>query len=307
MKHNTQFIQDFMKHYDYPSEAVELFTEVLNMLDTDKWFGSKFDELIDEFNCHRNNLDQKLLNKLTVLGTIRGYKYYTVHFVFLLCLTETLKSRYELIGIDEKIYYDTMADLRYKLMECIECKGVPGTFVASWFNGFFRLERFAYGRFQFEVSRFDNNGLPYTMDCGKVINPGDIYIGFHIPSSGVPLTDDVRLSSYKEAYKHVKHLFPDGVVIFGCGSWLLYPKHREFLPETMNILRFMDDFDLVDWDEHGDFHDCWRIFGKDAKLPADKLPQNTKLKKAYAQWLIDGNKAGSGFGLIAFNGRKILR
>lgn len=305
MKHNTEFIQQFMAHYNYPEDAVKLFTEVLDKLDNNKTYAKIFDGLFDKFTQHRSQIEQKLLNKLCVLSFFMGYKYYTLYFVFILSLTERLKTQYTLLGIDEKVYYETMNDLKCKLLECMECRGVPGTFVASWFNGFFTLDRFAYGRFQYELSGYGKDE-PFTMKNGHVVKKGDTLINFHIPSSGVPLTDEVRLASYKEAYKHFKNFFPDGNVIFCCSSWLLYPRHREFLPEHLNILKFLNDFEIVDWSEEEGFHDCWRVFGKDAKLPPEKLPCDTSLKKAYAEWLCTEKKTGHGYGLIMFDGEKII-
>lgn len=306
MKHNTQFIQDFMDYYDYPQEAKELFTQVLERLDSNKSFGRKFDRLYDKFEYHQARLDGKIFAPLFALSKLMGVSSYTLDFVFLLSLTKELHDQYLLLGIDEKLFWDTMADLRYKLMECIECKKIPGTFVAGWFDGFFRLDRICYGRFQFEVCTYDHDEK-FVMSSGYVVNPGDIYINFHIPSSGVPLTDEVRFNSYKEAYSRVKHLFPDGKVLFGCGSWLLYPRHKEFLPESMNILKFMDDFEIVSSGERDDFGDAWRVYGADAELPLEKRPTDTKLKKAYSDWLLAGNKSGSAFGLFLFDGEKIVR
>lgn len=306
MKHNTEFIQNFMARYNYPAEAKELFTKVLDDLDSDKTFGDAFDKIKDRFDRHYSPIDDKLLDALSVIAELKGYNQYTLHFVFLLCLTEELKWQYELLGIDEKIYYDTMDDLRCKLLECIACEEVPGTFVAGWFNGFFRLERFAYGRFQFEICNFGSDE-DFVMSSGKVVHPGDVYVNFHIPSSGIPLTDEVRLASYKEAYKKVKNLFPDGNVLFGCGSWLLFPEYKKFLPADLNILKFQDDFELVHYNEKDNFGDAWRVFGKDSDLPFDQLPQNTRMRKAFAQWLIGGGKTGSGFGLFLFDGEKIVR
>lgn len=305
MKHNTEFIQSFMAYYNYPEDAVKLFTEVLDRLDKEKGYGKKFDELLDKFVCYHSRIEPKILNRLCVLAVMMGYKYYTLYFVFLLSLTEELKRQYMLFGLSEKTYYETMNDLKCKLLECMECRGVPGTFVAPWFDGFFHLTRVAYGRFQYEVCTF-NEEKPFTMKNGHVVKKGDTYINFHIPSSGVPLTDEIRYASYKEAYEHVKGLFPDGNVIFGCSSWLLFPRHRDFLPKHLNILKFMDDFEIVHSDERDDFHDIWRVFGKDAKLPYDKLPKDTSLKKAYADWLCAGNKTGHAFGLFMFDGEKII-
>ncbi len=306
MKHNTQFIRDLMDRYDYPKEAKELFIKVLDDLDTDKTFGDAFDAIKDEFDRHYSPLDGKMQDRLGVIAKLKGYSPYTLHFVFLLCLTEELKYNYDLLGIDEKVYYDTMDDLRCKLLECIECEEVPGTFVAGWFNGFFRMERFSYGRFEYEICTFDTD-KEFVMQCGKVVHPGDVYVNFHIPSSGVPLTDEVRYNSYKEAYKRVKQLFPDGKVLFGCGSWLLYPRYKEFLPADLNILKFQKDFEIVRFEEKERFGDGWRIFGKDSDLPFEQLPQNTRMRKAFAQWLISGGKTGSAFGLFLFDGEKIVR
>lgn len=304
--HNSKFIQDFMVRYNYPEEAVKLFTDVLDALDKDKAFGKAFDLIKERFDYHQTRIDDKILIPLGLLGGIKGYSKYTMHFVFLLSLTQELKYQYTLLGINEDVYWQTMDDLRCKLLECIECKGMPGTFVASWFDGFFRLDRVAYGRFQYEVNTFDKDE-PFTMSCGHTVNPGDIYINFHIPSSGIPLTDEVRFDSYKKAYEHVKNMFDGKNVIFGCGSWLLFPKHKDFLPERLNILKFLNDFEIVESHESDRFGDIWRVFGKDADLPYEKLPTDTSLKKAYAEWLRAGNKTGSGFGLFMFDGEKIVR
>jgi len=303
MVHNSKFIQDFMKYYDYPAEAVKTFTDVLKKLDDDKNFAKKFDKIVDDFNGRRKSY-RELLPKIEFLSVFHGVNKFTLDFVFLLCLCENLLNDYKLAGLSEQLFYDTMADLKYKLLECIECKGVPGTFVAFWFDGFFYLRRFCFGRFQFELSTY--NGEEKTLKSGRKLKKGDRFIGFHIPSSGVPLTDDVRMDSYKKAYEHFKVFFDDGNVLFGCGSWLLFPKHKEFLPKEMNILKFMNDFEIVNSRETKDFHDKWRVFGKDAKLPVSKLPRDTKLKKAYAEWLEKGNKTGDAFGVILFDGENII-
>ena len=146
------------------------------------------------------------------------------------------------------------------------------------------------------------------MACGKTFKAGDKYINMHIPSRGIPLTDEVRLASYRAAYPHFSALFEDGIVIFGCSSWLLYPRHREFLPAGMNLLKFMGDFEMVNWKETpDDFHDRWRLYGKHAALPDDQLPCDTTMRRAYADWLLAGNPTGRGFGIIAFDGKNILR
>lgn len=296
-----------MAEYNYPAEAVKTFTEVLDRLDTDSAFGEAFDRAgsvytMPDAPCRIGDV----LDEMTKIAEKFGVNEYTLHFVFLLTLTEGLKKLYMERNIGLDIYHDTMDDLRCKLLECIKCEEVPGTFVGGWFDGFFKLRRFAYGRFQYEESPYDFT-FEYTTSCGKVLKKGDFALGFHIPSSGVPLTDEIRLDSYKKAYNAYKDRFPDGLAVFRCGSWLLYPKHREFLPEKSNILKFMDDFEICCWEEKKGFPNGWRVFDKYSDLPYDQLPRDTSLRKAYADWLASGHNGGDACGVIIFDGEKIVR
>ena len=197
----------------------------------------------------------------------------TMDFVFLLSLTEDLLEKYRFIGMDESVYYETMEDLNNKLRECIKVRHVPGTFVTWWFDGYFRLERFQFGRFQYETHRvriYRNEGpREYALSSGAVIKEGDLFLNLHIPSSGVPLTDAVRRSSYEKAWAHLHRLFPEGKALFGCHSWLLYPKMQAFLPPTMNVIRFQKDFCLVDSEDDPGFHDAWRLARRVAVRKAD--------------------------------------
>ena len=38
--------------------------------------------------------------------------------------------------------------------------------------------------------------MDFTTSCGHEIKSGDKYVNFHIPSSGVSLTDEIRFDSY---------------------------------------------------------------------------------------------------------------
>ncbi|MBR0144614.1 MAG: DUF5596 domain-containing protein [Clostridia bacterium] len=305
----TPFPEEFTAHYMYPEDAVETFRKVFARLASEKEFGDAFEEIRARYLTHRAAMGD-LLEPLHALAGANDVREETLDFVFLLSLVEDLWEKYKFIGMEEKVYWRTMDDLRCKLLECIENRGVPGTFVTSWFDGFFRLARFGFGRFQYEISRFrmapGGDPLGASFPSGRLIRDGDLYINFHIPSSGIPLTDEVRYDSYREAYRHLSPLFPDGKVLFGCGSWLLYPRMKEFLPSHMNILKFQSDFHIVAWAEKDDFHDAWRLYGRDAgKAPAD-LPRDTSFRRAYADWLLSGHKAGDGLGFFLFDGEKIL-
>ncbi len=305
MKHNTEFIQNLMEKLSFPEEAKATFTKVLNRLDEDAEFARIFDVT---YHCYMYPTAAELKPALAEISRAAekfGENQYTLHMVFIISCMEELHRRYGLYGLDEKIFWESADDLRCKLLECMECEEVPGTFVADWNDGMFRLTRFALGRFQFEKSQF-NHKDGFVTKSGYKIEENSTVINFHIPSSGISLSDEVRFDSYKKAYEFFKDSF-DGPVIFCCGSWLLYPEHRKFLPENSNILRFMDDFEIVSWGEEEKFHNGWRVFGKDSDLPLEQLPERTALQRAYKNWLLSGNKAGNGYGIIVFDGERIVR
>ncbi len=304
MQHFTGFNAMFMEKIGFPEKARACFSAVLKRLDDEPENGFVFDEIYHDYLYPTAHELNKALERLTALAQTMGVNPYTMHMTFLVSCAEVTLLRYRERGIDEGIFWDTMDDFRCKLLECKECENVWGTFVASWNGGFFELNRFALGRFQFEYSEFNRD--PVTLKDGTTLNKGDRVIGFHIPSSGVPLTDENRFASYKKAYEFFKDEFNGGPVVFMCGSWLLYEGHREFLPKNLNILRFMDDFEIIESRDKENFDDAWRVFGRYADEKPENLPTDTSLRRAYAERLKAGKPTGYGVGLIVFDGEKIL-
>ena len=60
-------------------------------------------------------------------------------------------------------------------------------------------------------------------------------------------------------------------------------------------------------EETDEFDNAWRIYGADGNKPADELPRNTSIQRAYADWLKKGNKAGWGYGIFLFDGQQFIR
>ena len=75
---------------------------------------------------------------------------------------------------------------------------------------------------------------------------------------------------------------------------------------SSNILRFMNDFYIYDQYISDIKEDLWRIYGKYENSPLSELPEDTSLKRAYKQWLLDGNSVGGGVGVIVFDGERII-
>ena len=92
-----------------------------------------------------------------------------------------------------------------------------------------------------------------------------------------------------------------------CHSWLLYPDTKDLFKCSRNITDFYNDFDIIGKDESEGFSNAWRVFEKDYnQSEIDSLPDNTSLQRNFIQWLKNGGKTGNGFGVIIFDGQKII-
>lgn len=294
-----------MSELELPEEAEKEFTSVVKLADENLQFGRELDKLIMRFMFPKAHDIRRFLEKLSPIAQNYSVNENILQFVFLLLSAETLYKRYTKQRIPDEIFYDTIRDLKYKFDECVDCKGYYGTFVPHWFEGFYRLERFALGRFQYEHTDTDRE---IVTPNGIRIKKGTKVLFLHIPSGGAPLTDEVRLDSYKQAYEFYKDssFVKNGRIVFVCHSWLLYKEHYKFLPENSNILRFMNDFYIYDQYISDIKEDLWRIYGKYENSPLSELPEDTSLKRAYKQWLLDGNNVGGGVGVIVFDGERII-
>jgi len=303
-QHLNDELIELMRH-GWPESTVRGVEELEATLDRDGELAAEFDPIVSRFAETGELSLREALLEVQELCSRRGLNTYSYELLLIANGLPFLHRKYQERGIPDRIFYASMDDIRCKVAECVECKGVVGTFVAGWYDGFFELTRFAYGRFQYELAGYGEEDV--QLSCGKTLKRGGQFLNFHIPSSGVPLTDEVRLASYREAYPHYADQFEDGIVIFGCYSWLLNPDHRIFLPERLNIRRFMDDFEVIKGRTEDHFGDKWRVFGRYASLPANELPRDTALRAAYADWLASGRPTSEGLGFFAFDGDKIIK
>ena len=292
------FIKDFLTGITIPeSYHAGLLTEAEKLNALPEWHA-----LYGRFLAKDYTEFAEILDAAAALAEPMGCHKFTAHFLLCCFAAKTLKERYAAAGIDEEIYWSSMKDLRWKFDECLDVHGIPGTFVAFWYPGFFHMTRFALGRLQYEHVRF--NFEEYT--CGGItIRQGDDVLNCHIPSCG-PLTEESRLDSYRRAWEFYKKDFPNGVVPIVCSSWLLYPEHFDFLPAHSNILSFMRDFTILRSGVDEKFGNAWRVFGAAATKPASEWPRDTSVRRAFADRILAGKPVGSGYGILLFDGEKIL-
>ncbi|MCL1989677.1 MAG: acyltransferase domain-containing protein [Defluviitaleaceae bacterium] len=256
-----------------------------------------------------SDLEEKLFNpdypvetlqkEVEVCAHLASVHPYTFSFYLLFFGAEKLYDLYVDEGIETSIFFHTMKDLTYKLKECEAIHGISGTFVFFWYPDFYRLKRFALGRFQYDVTTYE--GEPYHQ-FGLTLKKGDVVYNLHIPSSG-SINKAARFDSYQQAC----HFFKTDRLVVCCHTWLLNPHHRDFLNPASHIIDFMTDFDLVSYHEQASFHDAWRIFGRAAlTTEITHWPEATSLQQAYKKYLLEKGSVGEGFGIFVFDGEKMI-
>ena len=164
----------------------------------------------------------------------------------------------------------------------------------KWFWGFYKLERFALGRLQFEIVNF---GGEYEIDGVKLESDSRV-LNVHIPRTGTRLDRESVLESYKLAADFYRSDLGDKIA-FVCSSWLLFPKHREKKPES-NLLAFMNDFDIYVPGEYSNYGEVWRLFDKMYDGNVTHLPADSFLRRTYIDLISRGEKTGWGKGVFLY-------
>jgi len=288
------YIKDFTNRYSYPEGAVDALLSVYTVLKDNIEFNNIVTSFYDD-----TSLDFEVLsNKLKLICEKNSLNTYTVQLLFCIMLTPALKKEYIKAGIDEQIFFDTVEDLKFKLMECYEVEKVWGVIPLGWLLGIFRMRTFALGRLEFNMGTFMGDS---TTVAGRRVEKDDLVINIHIPSSGKPFDQKSRMDSYEKAYYFFKDRFAGTEPLFRCETWIIYPRNKEIFNPKSNVVSFMEDFKIVSSYEYSDNRNLWRIFGAYAELPPAQLPRNTSMQRAVADWLEKGNRLGAGVGIFVFD------
>ena len=226
----------------------------------------------------------------------------TLYFLFFSACAKYLLEDYQNKGVSEEIFWDSMKDFRYKITECQSAKDLFGIFVPGWYDKFFKMNRFALGRLQYDISAYDNDSIVIE---NHPIHEGDFILYCHIPAAG-PLTPESVLDSLKRAYHFFKDRLKDGVLVVKCCSWILYPGYQPLFKEGGNLDKFSKNFFLVSHRDLDNFSAAYLIFGKDYRGNVEELPQDTSLRKKFVQYIKENGTFGDGSGIILFDGETIM-
>ena len=196
----------------------------------------------------------------------------------LVCAVE-LYPWYQEKGISETIFLDTMRCFTRFIEECKQMTG-QYAFDREWWTAR-----------QISGILFRIGELEYEM-THSAFNP---VISIHIPSDSI-LTQDRCDTSLENAKAFFAEYFPEYAdKDYICDSWLLAPELKKLLPPDSNIIAFQHRFYIQKVDYDGNEYIEW-VFKKRNCSIAD-LPENTTLQRNMKQYLVNGGKIGSGYGV----------
>lgn len=290
-----EFLTRYFQEFDYPREGAASLLQSLDLALAHEALAPVLLGAVAEYEQTAPSVSEQvsaLMQRVHAVALNTDLPTEAVDLLFYLLCMKPLKQRYEKAGLPREYYSGVAADLRFKLNECYALKGIWGTFVASWFSRFFVLGRFPIGRLQYECIPIPESYCPE----GYAHMAGQPAVNVHIPS-GSPLIPQEVQASMEEAARFYAPQFPDGRVLFICHSWLLFPGHKEMLPESSGIRAFMEEFTLIGTYDDPNGHDLWRIFYTENTDNIDALPQNTSLQRSYVAWLKAGKAVGGGLGI----------
>lgn len=288
-----KYLENFLLEYEYSASAISELLSAYDRIVACR--ESDFSALVSDYEKSYNIDYTAAMERMKDISASAGVHEYTGDLILFLAYTRGLARYYKAKGIADEIYRNTVLDLRYKLDECILVKGVCGSFVAKWFVGFFKLERFALGRLQFEIIDF---GAEYERD-GLLLKPDSKVLNVHIPRTGTRLDRESVLSSYRLARDFYAPALGDRPV-FVCNSWLLFPRHKELLKPGSNLLSFIDDYDIFTSGEYSNYAEIWRLFDTDFDGDVKHLPTDSSLRRAYVDLISRGEKTGWGRGVFEY-------
>lgn len=286
------FAAGLMRRLALNEDAIAFFTQMAD--DVLSRFGAETEAICDLLS--EKPFEYAAISELCdQLAQKSGYHEYAVTVFVFLAASERLHESYQKRGINDEIFYNTVDDVRCKLNECMAVYGMHGCFVREWLLSFYKMQRFGLGRLCFELGVWQDEPILFG---GHMLWPGDRYICVHIPANGRPFDAPARQAAYELAAAFFRHDFSTPYVPIICTSWLLDPTHRLCLPESSNIRRFADDFDVLIGRRLEKFTNGWRIFASRAEGPAAELPEDSTLQRVYKKRLMDNDDFYNGCGIL---------
>ncbi|HII79717.1 MAG TPA: DUF5596 domain-containing protein [Methanosarcina sp.] len=161
-----EFLIFFMEKIGFPEEAQEFFQGLHRQILKETEYNRRMDYIIKVF---MDNQSEKAFEQADLLAKDMNIHSYTMSMMLLLLSCKPLSELYYERNISEDIFWDTLADLTYKLNECRHIYGIWGTFVRTWFPPFYQrnfMDNFSYIK-GYNRKEFTDSWRIFGKDAGK--------------------------------------------------------------------------------------------------------------------------------------------
>ncbi|MGN1266502.1 MAG: acyltransferase domain-containing protein [Dorea sp.] len=206
---------------------------------------------------------------------------------FYLQLTCEVYEEYKKKNITGDVFDATFYDITLWTQECYRKYGIYGLEEAYWIGMSVKMKLFRLGRLQFEPMILSEDMTGKT----NVLKVGTKVLNVHIPAG-----ERMDFEECKKSLKRAEDFFGDTYEAYVCDSWLLTPILKEFLPETSNIIRFQNMFEVTK--VHYSFPQAEQRIFEDIREDKENYPEDTLLRRATKEYFVQGNDMGIGIGFF---------
>lgn len=284
-----QKITDICKKINMPTEAVTAICDVIDSYDFSE-VSPLLSKLMDIKTAHDGFTE---IEKLLEGNEKKGY----IWLALSLAVALEDKKLYSEIGIPEKVFYDTMGIFSRDVNEHKESFGGYGFDRQFWTYRELSRVIFRIGELEYETTSYNDDDV--LINGKTVIKKGDKILSIHIPSDGAITRQNCK-ASLSAAKKFFAEYFPDfHYEMFFCQSWIISPFLKEVLPETSNIVGFINLFEIYKTYPDDEGYKNW-VF-KNQNISIEEFPQNTSLQRNITAHLKKGGKIGAASGFIEKN------
>lgn len=281
-----KYLNKFLKKIKLPKNKIAIILGFYNEL-VEKVEETKINEVLNLYKDEKSNFLQVIKNFNNLTKSF--FNNFESNLLCVCLLSKKLKELFASNKYKDSLFYETMEDISFKISECENVKGCTGIFVPEWYELFFKLKLFKFGRLQFELSTFKENY--------KEIKKDDVCLNIHIPRNGERLLPSLVDKSIKKASKFFLNKFRNKKILFKCESWILFTENKKFLSNESNIVKFSDRFEIVSTKYFSDYSELWRIFDCEYK-GISSLKGDSSLRKGYIDLVRRKKKIGESLGFF---------
>lgn len=166
-----------------------------------------------------------------------------------------LKEKYDEKGVSVNIFYDSLADLQYRIDRYYTTQGVYGLSDRDilWLRFIFREEIYDLGSLRFqktyfsyaEIERTGYDFMPLSTEMKNRFAEGIPIINVHIMKD-TDLSPKSVEESFQLALTFFKKYFPNHrYTLFTCRTWMLYKPMQKLLSDDSNIVKFANKFEII--------------------------------------------------------------